>query len=334
MKRKRIDFLDYMKAVCVLLVIATHYEWESKHSLIFGMGIKMAVPVFMIITGYNFAMSYSRNTDGRLKNMCRLKILAPKIERFMIPFIIICFVEMILLGIEKKHINIPRIFLEGAYGPGSYYVPVMIQLIFIFLLIYWLIKKNAKIGIMVVGAVNLLYEIGVVAFDMDEEAYRLCVVRYLLFVALGCYMYLYPKLEFKWWQLISMLGLGILYIAIVYVKNGKLVIFDYWEGTAMPIALYIFPIMVVAFKLFYNSHIDGIDGELLASVGKASYHIYLVQMVYYHFELGGKMMERVWYVAVPYNILICVTAGLLFYYAEIVARRLATGQFKTLMRGF
>jgi hypothetical protein len=38
------------------------------------------------------------------------------------------------------------------------------------------------------------------------------------------------------------------------------------------------------------------------------------------------MMERVWYVAVPYNILICVTAGLLFYYAEIAARRFASGQ--------
>ena len=48
-------------------------------------------------------------------------------------------------------------------------------------------------------------------------------------------------------------------------------------------------------------------------IGKASYHIFLVQMVYYHFELGGYIMNKAWYVAVPYNLVITLTIGLLFY---------------------
>lgn len=89
--------------------------------------------------------------------------------------------------------------------------------------------------------------------------------------------------------------------------------FDYWTPTAMPIAFYIFPIVILLFRKFYHSQIPGRAGELLTWIGKASYHIFLVQMVYYHFELGGKIMEAAPLLAVPYNILICVPAGLLFY---------------------
>ena len=52
---------------------------------------------------------------------------------------------------------------------------------------------------------------------------------------------------------------------------------------------------------------------MLSMIGKASYHIFLIQMVYYHFELGGRIMEKAWYVAVPYNLVITLGIGLLFY---------------------
>ena len=48
-EKNRIEFLDYMKAVCVIMVIITHYEWPDKTSPLFTMVINMAVPMFMII---------------------------------------------------------------------------------------------------------------------------------------------------------------------------------------------------------------------------------------------------------------------------------------------
>ena len=67
--KKRIDFLDYLKAICVIMVIITHYDWADKDSPFFTMLINMAVPVFMIISGYNFAMSNRKKTGGNLKKM-------------------------------------------------------------------------------------------------------------------------------------------------------------------------------------------------------------------------------------------------------------------------
>ena len=72
-KTQRIEFLDYLKAICVLMVIITHYDWADKDSPFFTMLINMAVPVFMIISGYNFAMS-NRKKTGVERNFCALRL--------------------------------------------------------------------------------------------------------------------------------------------------------------------------------------------------------------------------------------------------------------------
>ena len=195
--KKRIDFLDYMKAICVIMVIITHYEWEDKTSPFFTMLINMAVPVFMIISGYNFAMSNRKKADGELKKMYGWQMIKPKLVRFLAPFMTICFIEILLLAMEHKNIHPLRIFLLGAYGPGSYYVPIMLQLLVIFPIIYILVEKNAKIGIIIAGSANLIFEICVKLFEMDKYYYRLCIGRYLLLIAFGCYIYLYPEHRVK-----------------------------------------------------------------------------------------------------------------------------------------
>lgn len=309
----RIDFLDYVKAVCVIMVIVTHYDWTDKSSPFFTMLINMAVPVFMIVSGYNFAMSGRRKAEGSLRKMYGWSMMKPKLVRFLVPFFSICLIEMILLAIEDKNINPLRIFLLGAYGPGSYYVPVMIQLLVIFPILYMLVEKNAKLGIAVAGIANLLFEIGVKVFEMDKYYYRLSIGRYLLLIAFGCYLYLHPEHRVKRYQMWTMFLVGFAYIVAVFGFDKDLLLFGYWKTTAMPVAFYIFPIVILLFRKFYHSRIPGIFGNLLTRIGQASYHIFLAQMVYYHFELGGAIMQAPWYFAVPFNILIAVPAGLAFY---------------------
>lgn len=311
--KERIDFLDYVKAVCVIMVIITHYDWTDKTSPFFTMLINMAVPVFMIVSGYNFAMSGRRKAAGSLRKMYGWSMMKPKLIRFLVPFFSICLIEMLLLAVEDKNINPLRIFLLGAYGPGSYYVPVMIQLLVIFPIIYMLVEKNAKLGIAVAGIANLLFEIGVKVFEMDKYYYRLSIGRYLLLIAFGCYLYLHPEHRVKRYQMWTMFLVGLAYIVAVFGFDQDLLLFEYWKTTAMPVAFYIFPIVILLFRKFYHSRIPGILGRLLTQIGQASYHIFLVQMVYYHFDLGGAIMQAQWYFAVPFNILISVPVGLAFY---------------------
>lgn len=311
--KPRIEFLDYLKAVCVIMVIVTHYDWADKSSPFFTMLINMAVPVFMIVSGYNFAMSNRKKADGKWTHMYGWEIIKPKLVRFLVPFFTICLIEMILLHIEDRSINPLRIFLLGAYGPGSYYVPIMLQLLVVFPVIYTLVEKNAKLGLAFAGVANLLFEIAVIVFDMEKDYYRLSIGRYLLLIAFGCYLYLHPEKRVKRYQMVLMFFMGLTYIIVVFGLEKELVLFDYWKTTAMPVAFYIFPIVILLFRKFYHTRIPGAFGKLLMWIGKASYHIFLVQMVYYHFELGGAIMNTRWYIAVPFNILVSVPAGLAFY---------------------
>lgn len=320
--KQRIEFLDYLKAVCVIMVIITHYDWADKTSPFFTMLINMAVPVFMIVSGYNFAMSNRKKADGKLRKMYGWSMMKPRLIRFLIPFFTICIIEIVLLYMEDKSIDPWRIFLLGAYGPGSYYVPVMMQMLVIFPIIYILIEKNAKVGIAVAGAANLLFEIAVKCFEIDKYYYRLSIGRYLLLIAFGCYLYLHPEHRVKRCQMVSMFIIGFAYIVAVFGFDRELILFEYWKTTAMPVAFYIFPIVIMLFRRFYDRTIPGVLGKLFTWIGKASYHIFLVQMVYYHFELGGAIMQAAWYFAVPFNILIAVPVGLAFY--ELDNRFIAT----------
>ena len=310
---KRIEFLDYLKAICVIMVIVTHYDWADKTSPFFTMLINMAVPVFMIVSGYNFAMSNCKKAEGKLGKMYGWSMIKPKLIRFLVPFFSICLIEMVLLAWEDREINPLRIFLLGAYGPGSYYVPVMLQLLVIFPIIYVLVDRNAKLGITLAAIANLLFEIAVKVFEIDKYYYRLSVGRYILLIAFGCYLYLHPEHRVKRYQMWTMFLAGLAYIVAVFGFEKELVLFGYWKTTAMPVAFYIFPIVILLFRKFYHSTIPGVLGRLLTWIGKASYHIFLVQMVYYHFELGGAIMSAAWYIAVPFNILISVPVGLAFY---------------------
>lgn len=312
-EESRIEFLDYLKAVCVLMVIITHYEWTNKTSPFFTMLINMAVPVFMIISGYNFAMSNRRKADGKFGKMYGWEMMKPRLIRFLVPFFAVCLIEIVLLMMEDREIHPLRIFLLGAYGPGSYYVPVMLQLLVIFPIIYILVVRNAKLGLTVAGIANLLFEIAVKVLEVDKYYYRLSIGRYLLLIAFGCYLYLHPEHRVKRYQMAAMFLVGLAYLVAVFGFDRELLLFGYWKTTAMPVAFYIFPIVILLFRRFYHSRIPGYFGKLLTWIGKASYHIFLAQMVYYHFELGGAIMQAEWYIAVPFNILVSVPAGLCFY---------------------
>ena len=56
--------------------------------LLFTMLINMAVPVFMIVSGYNFANVKPQKADGNLEKMYGWNMMKPKLIRFCCRFAI------------------------------------------------------------------------------------------------------------------------------------------------------------------------------------------------------------------------------------------------------
>lgn len=323
-KNNRIVIFDYLKALAILLVIVNHYvhlSWEAfGNNILFPLIFKMPVPIFMIVTGCMNMMSYGKKYN-RLSQMYMPRHVISRFLRFWIPFFFEFIVEVILTVILKNKtftpLSLVTSFLVGGPGlNGSYYVPVLIQFAIIFPIVYLLIKKYNTKGLIVCMVINFIYEAICTFSNIPSDVYRLLMPRYLTYVALGAWFY---NNEYKVSKKLcaAMFGVGALFF-IVRFCGYRPVIFKKWTDTCMLAAFYIFPIVALIIMKYKNINtVSNKIGKIVQIVGNASYHIFLIQMLYYNvFYTYIERMVNIPAVNIPLNILVCVTFGVGFYYIE------------------
>ncbi len=185
----------------------------------------------------------------------------------------------------------------------------MIQFIFVFPVIYFIIKKHDFKGLLLCGILNALFEILKCAYCMNEECYRLLMFRYLFVIAFGCYMEIRKTKLKNIWYFTSLI-IGVLFIIIVCYTEYTPVIVIFWTRTSFISGLYIIPIMVILInKINFRC-------KILELFGKASFNIFLVQMVYFNFIewIPYQINSRLGQILI--NIIVCVSLGSIFYYIE------------------
>lgn len=324
--------IDWLKGVCILFVIITHYSWSDNERLSFGFPfwIDMAVPLFMLISGYVYFKSYRRKNITTLDGAYEFGNIVPPFIRYTIPFLFAYAIEVsawiIYRLAGKENISIYGLLagcLTGGYGPGSYYYPVMLQLLLFFPFIYKFVNAYRGKSLLCFFVINIFLEGLKIAYGMPEALYRLLFFRYIFLVAFGAYCALADaKIDMKY----CILGLiGMMFQIITSYMGYKPKIFGYWTGTCVIAVLYILPIFVLFLKCKEFKF-----GVLLRKAGQCSYNIFLTQMIYYYFAAGvvykyisdGK-------IAIIINILITVSGGILFYMFENpITKRIQTIAFK------
>ncbi|MBO4449633.1 MAG: hypothetical protein J5777_03525, partial [Clostridiales bacterium] len=203
-------------------------------------------------------------------------------------------------------------FLRGGLGPGSYYFPIMIQFIFYFPVIFFIIRKYDLKGLFFCGFVNFAYEILKTAYDMGEVCYRLLLFRYTLIIAYGCYLAMGNYKRNKKLSLLCIVS-GIVYIIVFCYLGAMPPITNMRTGTCFWACLFIIPL---ASPLIINK----LHNRFIELLGKASYDIFLVQMVYYYgvgrvyVFVNGIYKNRMLLLFI--NIVICISAGLIFCLIE------------------
>ena len=124
--------IDVIKGFAVLLIIFTHYGWtaEQRKGFLFLYVVNMAIPVFMVITGYVYSLSISRKGVEHAEDAYRRPLILRRLLRYTIPMI-----AVIIWELADPHFDIltmPRSellawALSGTAGKGSYYYPVIIR---------------------------------------------------------------------------------------------------------------------------------------------------------------------------------------------------------------
>lgn len=313
--------IDILKALAIFSVILLHSLPEPVLFL-FGAPyhIWQSVPIFLILAGYNTANSYKKRNYESLSQFYNFPFLYNKLKRLVFPFLLVFIAEavanFIFFGLSAKQLIMS--FVSGGWGPGSYFVPIIIQATLITPIIYMLCRKNLTVMTIGLFIVNLILEAVSMAVEMPEGLYRLLVIRYLFAITLGVWLALNgKKINYKWIMPLSVFSL--IYITGVNYFDWVFITEEYWLSQHAP--SYFWPLLLIIMGLrVYEFKAQNKLSKLFVKIGQASYHIFLVQMVYF-WSNSMILPKTSLAVYVVISLIICLVFGLLFFEMENFVRK-------------
>lgn len=321
MERNR--FVDVMKGILIIFVLLLHSSLNGAARLTLGFPFwaNMAVPAFLLLSGYVCALSFQKKNITTLRAAYAPKGLFRRLIRFLVPFTIAYFLEWIVFRIFKVYlVNIVTYGLRAAFvdyilggkGQGSYYFPIMVQFVFLFPCLYLAIRKWKMGGLAGAFLVNALYELVKNLTGMSDYSYRFLIFRYLFVIAAGVYVaFFQPKRPGIKFLLAASLAAGLGFIILFSYTSYQPRLVTMWTTTSFPTGLYVFAVFG-----FLLPRIKG-GCKPLEITGKASFNIFLIQMIYYNFAdrilplLGGSDL-----LFILVSVINCVAVGILFYLGE------------------
>ena len=194
-----------------------------------------------------------------------------RLNRLYIPFLIIFFFEILLIGNYNIY-YISYHLLLGGFGPGSYYPVIMFQFIFLFPFIYIFVHKYKQHSIPTLFFTGVGFEYYVFFSGIDGGLYRLLLGRYIFVIGMGCYLASFEKINPK--LLYTGAALSILYSYLTMHRGYLIFGHTFWYPYQAPFYFYTVFVFIGLMKYFPES-------PFLATLGKASWNIFLIQMVFF-----------------------------------------------------
>ncbi|MDH6603154.1 peptidoglycan/LPS O-acetylase OafA/YrhL [Bacilli bacterium PM5-9] len=322
---KRIEIFDIIKGISAIFIIITHFVFTREQRLqhLFPFYIDTAVPFYMMITGYFFYDTFEKVKSYKIRDFYKKLNLNKRIGRLLFPYLFIIIIEIIIFIYIDRQFEVINIINKGGWGPGSYYTFVSIQIVFMAPIIYFLFKKNSKITFAAIIVLDIIYNIYIA--PLSSDAYRMLSLRYIIFILLG--IRLNRSIKNNENIKISLIFILIGFIFILgynYLGYTPKIYFNWSNASSFPVALYAYGIVFILYKGYirFEKKFNNFFFNFFSLLGKASYHIFLFQMLFYgpltdiKYNVDGLIKKFNFYPSLIICIIICLIGGLLFYYFE------------------
>lgn len=265
----------------------------------------MAVPIFIVISGYMPSHSIANSCSIKLYYSKKLK---KNILKVIIPYLFVIFIEFFWFVIFKDIMSTRYFFTQllkgGAIGPGGYYTIIYLQLLVLFPFLFWFYHMAPKAAILGGAVISVLLEVLCNHF-VSDEVYRLLFVRYLPF-ALGGIILFDKHYNVKKIQLYSIISL--LFIYLLTYTGYTPHIFRRWSSSTLPTVPY--ALLLTLLFITYMPKMGYFLDRLLSEIGKSTYYIFLVQMLWFAIGFGSFTSDLK--TAIPVNLIICLSSGIAF----------------------
>ena len=298
--KKKYFQVDAMKAVMIALVIMDHtFTHAFLHQFGSSFWERIAIPILMIIMGFNMGKSNQGKTYTSLKEYYTRSYFEAKLKRYFIPYLLLYFVHgmmRIIVELGNIAVNSPAGYDVAEYrylgytffyGPGLWFIPVLFGTILVFPILYHNFKKNpiyTFVGTFVIEILTqgiMVVIIVINNFELTASVYYFLFSIFCLFSAIGIGLWLSVdhKLSSKHNRVIWILfPISLIYMIIYSLGMLPLPIplGDY--------QLFFFPysaiIFMVGMKLIPENP-TGKVSDFIRKISKSTYHILLTQILYF-----------------------------------------------------
>jgi len=308
----RLPQIDMIKGLAIIAVLFLHAlpiealkkSWAALH-------IWQAVPVFLICTGLVQGLSTIADGKGAVELRRRLysrNYFVKKGKRILVPLLFIWPVSFaaILLA-QKVHPSFEpylgwllAIGRLPSGGPGNYYVSILLQLIILLPLIAHFMSRKPALTLLVFFGADLAFELTASLWVDDKVTkylYSASILRYLAAIGMGFLLafVVTRRLELNWRRCWPLAGFGfagsLLYIIYYQLTSNQLPLFlDSW-GSQNLVSVFYPGALVLAGIAFLPPRSDVGAVRLLVTLGRASYHIFLVQLIWYRFVVPSYLRK-------------------------------------------
>lgn len=281
----RLLSLDILKGLAAIAVIVNHISWIgiNKSIFLYRFWVSPAVPVFVVITSFLYSRTFKKIGFDSWYSKENFRHFAKRFGPAALLILVLqFFIEVVRHSIPVSEF-IRMILIGGLYGPGGYYVSILLQFICIFPFFFKLSYQKPLLGFVLIVFLSILYEI-IPATILTNSLYRILIFRYSVAIYLGVILYFhFDRLKKTIIPTIA-LSSGIFFLVLGDVGYTYTVLNRWRESSSIFAGLYSFAIVFYFIKnefafncksYFFNAF------RQLAILGFSSYHIFLSQMFYF-----------------------------------------------------
>jgi hypothetical protein len=333
--RTRSAGLDLLKGVAILMVIAQHtVSGHLIHEVGGAYWIHQAVPIFLILFGYNAARQFRRSGARDLPGLYSRAYLGSRVRRLILPAALV-YLVIAAIGASQDRLHVGGLLAFGAAplsggAPGDYFVGLAVWIALLLPLAWACYLRAPRATLVGLVAISVLFELSArkVLLGISTGAYfdAMSPLRAAAAIAAGFWLAevggpLAALRHARWLVLLAVLSGLYLFAYRLQVLGGRdqgfgLLYPNFTADTgvwAVGWSLGLTIVLIVAFDRAHarfgrsRSGRPALSG--LAELGKASYHVFLVQAA-----VLGLWLDRRGAVVVV-EVALALALGWLYYWA-------------------
>jgi peptidoglycan/LPS O-acetylase OafA/YrhL len=277
--------IDVLKGVAIVAVIVLHgLPDAARYDALASLHYWQAVPVFLFLMGFNGAGSFLRSGRTSLRELAGRDYWAKRVRRLGVP-IGMAWIASLVLGALAGKLDEGPLLLAGVFpmsGPGNYFITLTVEFTVLAPLLYVLIRRAPWATLGAVFALELAYELLYRRVDPDGSGinylYNSGIPRYATVCALGMVVALRPRLVRPTAPaLVGAAAVGGAYLLWYGLARGDVDAFVSYSGPANALSAgYAGWLAVLALWALPSARL-----AFVARLGRASFHIFLAQMLWF-----------------------------------------------------